>query len=194
MPVYAPGVVEDRYRRLLDDIGHEFPGFRLVRKQESRFQRAIHHGLTAITLGGMRSYLDSYQTTIGKTIYVTSDWDERDARDRYITLRHELVHIRQFHRYTLPGMAILYLLVPLPMGLAYFRAHFEKQAYEESIRTAAVVYDIEYVRSGPFRDHIIAQFLGPSYGWMWPFRRRIENWYDAIVRDIGVAPVDGIES
>ncbi len=91
-------------------------------------------------------------------------------------------------------MAILYLLVPLPMGLAYFRAHLEKQAYEESIRTAAIVYDIEYVRSGSFRDHIIAQFLGPSYGWMWPFRRSIENWYAGIVRDIGVAPVDGIES
>ena len=28
-------------------------------------------------------------------------------------------------------MALLYVLVPLPMGLAYFRARFEKEAYAE---------------------------------------------------------------
>ena len=26
-----------------------------------------------------------------------------------------------------------------------------------------------------------AQFVGGAYGWMWPFRRGIERWYDAIV-------------
>ena len=60
------------------------------------------------------------QTTIGKTIYVTRDWDERHPDERYITMCHELIHLRQFERYTLIGMAILYLLLPLPMGLAWF--------------------------------------------------------------------------
>mgnify|MGYP003947482077 CR=1 FL=1 len=74
------------------------------------------------------------QTTIGRTVYVTADWDHHDADQRSVTLRHEAVHLRQFRRFTLPGMAVLYLLVPLPMGLAWFRAHFEKQAYAESMK------------------------------------------------------------
>ena len=183
-------VAAERYNALLEEIRQEFPRFRLVRKDQSRFQRALHYGLIAITLGGMRGYLEHYQTTIGYTIYVTSDWDERDARERYVTLRHELVHLRQFHRYTLIGMAILYLLVPLPMGLSYFRARFEKEAYEESIRTAAQVYSMDHVRRGDFRDRVIRQFLGPSYGWMWPFRKQIEAWYDGFVAELE-ATTDG---
>ena len=36
----------------------EFPGFRLVKKHESAFQRVIHGLLAVVTLGGQRSYLD----------------------------------------------------------------------------------------------------------------------------------------
>jgi hypothetical protein len=129
----------------------------------------------------MRSYLDSFQTTIGATVYVTADWDELDPDERYVTLRHEAVHLRQFRRWTLPVMAVLYLLVPLPMGLAYFRARFEKEAYAESIRAAAEVWGPAHPRRAAFRAHVIAQFLGPTYGWMWPFRGHLERWYDEIL-------------
>ena len=183
-PVYDPRVAAERYRRLIEGISREFPRFRLVRKDRSRFQRAIHYGLCAITLGGMRSYLTSYQTTIGDTIYVTDDWDERDPDDRFVTLCHERIHLRQFRRYTVIGMAVLYLLVPLPMGLAYFRARFEKEAYAESIRRGAEVYGFEHVSAGDYRAHIVDQFLGPSYGWMWPFRGSIESWYDRVLASI----------
>lgn len=174
-------MAEERYRRLIEEIHREFPRFRLVRKDRSRFQKAIHYGLCAITLGGMRSYLSSYQTTIGYTIYVTADWDQRDPRERYVTMRHERIHLRQFRRYTVLGMAVLYLLIPLPMGLAYFRARFEQEAYAESIRSAAAVYGLDHVSAGEFREHIVAQFLGPSYGWMWPYRRSVEAWYERVL-------------
>ena len=173
-----------RYQRLLAEIAHEFPQFRLVQKDRSLLHRAIHRALVVITLGQMRSYLDSYQTTIGSTIYVTADWDRLDLDERWATLRHERIHLRQFRRYTLPGMAVLYLLLPLPLGLAGFRAHFEKQAYEESIRAAAEVRGKEHVARGPFRDRIIRQFTGPSYGWMWPFRQHLERWYDSVLSSI----------
>jgi hypothetical protein len=96
-------------------------------------------------------------------------------------MRHELVHLRQFRRYGLLGMALLYVLMPLPMGLAYFRARFEMEAYEETIRAAASVYGIAYVRAPSFRDYLVRQFVGPSYGWMWPFRRAVEAWYERAV-------------
>jgi hypothetical protein len=132
----------------------------------------------------MRSYLDSFQTTIGSTVYVTADWDTTSANQRYVTLRHEAIHLRQFRRYTLPGMALLYVLLPIPLGLAWFRAYFEKEAYAESIRAAAEVWGPDHPRLPSFRNHIIQQFTGPSYGWMWPFRSNIERWYDRILATV----------
>jgi len=177
-----------RYDRFVAALRHEFPAFRIVRKDRSPLHRAIHHALRAITLGQMTTYLDSFQTTIGCTVYVTADWDARDPDDRYVTLRHEAVHLRQFRRFTLPGMAVLYLLVPLPMGLAWFRAWFEKAAYAESIRAAAEVWGPDHPRRPEFRRHVIDQFLGAAYGWMWPFRGGLERWYDQVLS--GLPPPD----
>jgi hypothetical protein len=175
----------NRYDRLVAALHDEIPGFRIVRKDRSAFHRAIHHALVVVTAGRMRSYLDSFQTTIGKTVYVTADWDDWDPDRRYVTLRHEAIHLRQFQRLTLPVMAVLYVLLPLPMGLAYFRARFEKEAYAESIRAAAEVWGADYPRRESYRNYVIAQFLGPSYGWMWPFRRSLERWYDQVLASLG---------
>ncbi len=175
---------EARYQGLVRQLEVEFPRLRLVKKHESPGQRAIHLGLMAITLGGMRGYLEHYQTTIGTTIYLTADWDQRDPDERYCTLRHEAVHLRQFRRYTFPGMAILYLMIPFPFGLAYFRARFEREAYEESIRAAAEVWGPCAPAAADYRAHVIEQFTGPAYGWMWPFRRALERWYDRVLASL----------
>lgn len=161
---------------------------RIVKKPDSPLHKVIHHALVVLTFGGMRSYLDDYQTTIGRTIYVTADWDERDPLERYCTLRHEAVHLRQFRRFTLPGMAFLYLFLPLPLGVAYFRARFEMDAYAESIRAAAEIHGSAYPRSAGYRAHVLEQFTGPSYGWMWPFRRALERWYDGVLATL---PAEG---
>jgi hypothetical protein len=171
----------DRYDDLVAALRRELPGFRIVRKDRSLLHRAIHHALIGLTLGRMRSYLGSYQTTIGRTVYVTADWDDRDPDERYVTLRHEAIHLRQFRRFTLPGMALLYLLLPLPMGLAWCRAYFEKEAYAESVRAAAEVWGPEFPRRDAYRRHVIAQFTGAAYGWMWPFRGDVERWYDEVL-------------
>lgn len=171
----------DRYGALVEALRVEIPGFRIVRKDRSPLHKAIHYALLGLTLGRMRTYLDSFQTTIGRTVYVTADWDDWEPDRRYVTLRHEAVHLRQFRTFTLPGMALLYVLLPLPMGLAWFRAYFEKEAYAESIRAAAEVYGADYPRRPEYRRYIIDQFLGPSYGWMWPFRRQLERWYDGVL-------------
>ena len=173
-----------RYDALVEALRAEVPGFRIVRKDRSTFHKAIHYALIGLTLGRMRTYLDSFQTTIGRTVYVTADWDSIDADQRYVTLRHEAVHLRQFRKFTLPGMAVLYVLLPLPMGLAWFRAYFEKEAYAESIRAAAEVWGPAYPRRAAYREYVIGQFLGPSYGWMWPFRGQLERWYDDVLATV----------
>ncbi|MCX5747708.1 MAG: hypothetical protein NT062_35030 [Proteobacteria bacterium] len=174
----------DRYAQLVATLADEIPGFRVVRKDQSRLHRTIHYALIGLTFGQMRTYLTDFQTTIGKTVYVTSDWDAWTADHRYVTLRHEAIHLRQFRRYTLVGMALLYLFVPLPMGLAWCRAAFEREAYAESIRAAAEVWGAAYPRRTEYRRHIIDQFVGASYGWMWPFRTSLERWYDGVLASL----------
>src|SRR5690242_10294824 len=173
-----------RYDALVESLRAEFPRFRIVRKDRSALHKAIHYALCAVTLGRMRSYLDTFQTTIGSTVYVTPDWDDWEPDRRYVTLRHEAIHLRQFRTYSLPGMALLYVLLPLPFGLAWFRAYFEKAAYAESMRAAAEVWGPHYPRRAEYRRHIIDQFTGPSYGWMWPFRGGLERWYDEVLASL----------
>jgi hypothetical protein len=174
----------ERYDQLVAALRVEIPGFRIVRKDRSKLHRAIDVVLRVVTFGQMRDYLDGYQTTIGKTVYVTADWDRRDLLERYVTLRHEAVHLRQFRKFTLPVMALLYIFVPLPLGLAYFRARFEQAAYAESIRATAETFGRDAPRRPAYREHIVEQFLGPSYGWMWPFRASIERWYDRVLAEL----------
>lgn len=170
---------ERRYQALLAALTAEFPGFRLVRKEDSLLQRAIHWALCALSLGAMRRYLSDFQTTIGQTVYVTRDWDHLPATVRWATLRHEAVHLRQFRRLTVPGMALLYLLLPLPAGLSYFRMRLERAAYEETLWALAQARGVAAVRADrALRAHIVAMFVGPAYGFMWPFRRSVERWYD----------------
>ena len=89
----------DRYDALVDALRAEIPGFR--DRPQGPVARCTARSTTrcvVVTFGQMRSYLDSYQTTIGKTVYVTADWDDCDADERYVTLRHEAVHLRQFRK------------------------------------------------------------------------------------------------
>jgi hypothetical protein len=173
-----------QYEQLLEGIRAEFPGFRIVRKADAWTQKSIHWLLRVVTFGAQSAYLASYQTTIRRTVYVTADWEELSWEQRYITMRHEREHLRQFRRYTTPLMALLYLFGPLPVGLSWFRAHFEKQGYAESIRAAAEVYGLAHVEAPRFRDHVVAQFVSGAYGWMWPFPRSIERWYDGVVTEL----------
>src|SRR5262249_46654554 len=175
---------EDRYGALLDEIRDEFPGFRIVRKDRSALQRLIHAALVVVTVGAQRRYLDGYQTTIGRTVYVSRDWDDRPAAERWATMRHERMHLRQFRRHGLVGMALLYLLVPLPLGLAWFRARFEWEGYAETIRAHAELHGRSRVEEPGFRAGIVRQFTSGAYGWMWPFRRTLERWYDDVLRGL----------
>jgi hypothetical protein len=154
---------------------------RIVPKADVWHQRAIHQALRVVTLGAQSSYLDRYVTTLWRTVYVTADWEARPIEDRYATLRHELVHVRQFERWGVV-MAVAYLLLPLPLGLAWFRMRFEREAYEETLRTWHELGGRAAVER--LREHVISQFTSGSYGWMWPFRRTMERWFDSFAASL----------
>jgi hypothetical protein len=167
----------------LAEIRREFPRFRILYKRQSRFCYLLHWLLIAVTLGGQREFLDGYFTVLGDTLYVPQTWDDLSELDRVILLRHERVHLRQRRRYTSVGMTFLYLLPFLPLGLAYGRARIEWEAYSETLRATAELHGVLAARDPRLRERIVTRFIGPAYGWMWPFRRQVERWYDAVLSE-----------
>jgi hypothetical protein len=170
---------------LIEEIRSEFPDFRIVYKYDSTLMRTLDVLLRIITFGAMHSFMDDFATTIGSTVYIPSSWRRYSAVAKCLILKHERVHLRQQRKYGKILFALLYLFVFLPIGLAYFRAKFEKEAYEVSIREAYKAYGPLYVASSKYRESIISIFTGSSYAWMWPFRRNVELWYDSIISSLG---------
>ncbi len=165
----------------LAEMKREFPRFVVIKKAESPLSKAIDVFLKVVTFGGMRVFMTRYFTVIGDRLYVPPRWDDIDPVDAVITLRHERIHLRQRRRLTMPGMTIVYLLLPFPLGLAYGRARLEWEAYTETLRATLDLRGEDALRDEALRTRIVAQFTSPSYGWMWPFRKTVEGWYDGAV-------------
>ena len=172
--------------QLLSELQQEFPRLRVVYKESDRLSRWIHRGLVVLTWGGQKAYLSRYVTTIGQTLYLPSDWASRSAQSRYITLRHEAVHLRQFRRLGLWGMSALYLFPLFPVCLAIGRAHLEWEAYAETFRATAEQYGLAAAQHPRLREHVKKQFVGPAYGWMWPFPTMVDRWIDDVLAQLAL--------
>ena len=171
--------------KLLDltvQILKEFPDFRTINKSDSRLMKVIDRVLRIITLGKMSTYMTGFITTMGTTVYVPDSWDSMSETSKMTVLRHERVHMRQARRYGRLWFSLLYLLVPLPLGLAWFRAKFEMEAYEESLAAMLEYYGADSL--GPksrTQDNTIRHFMSAEYFWMWPFRGYMDRWYTRTV-------------
>ena len=174
----------DAFDKTLANIFFEFPKFRIVYKRDSKLMRAISWGLRVLTLGKMTSFMTSFHTTIGMTLYAADAWDTTDDAGRTITLRHELVHMRQNKRLGRITMGLAYLFIFFPIGLAYGRMRLEREAYEETLKALAELRGKGALTDQRRKDAIVSLFTGPSYLWMWPFKRSVERWYDRTVTRI----------
>lgn len=170
----------------------EFPKFKVVPKAESRMMKAIDVFLRVVSFGRMKSFMTGFATTMGTTVYVTPGWPTKPDAAKAILLRHERVHMRQARRLTRPLFSLLYLLPFLPGGLAWFRARFEMEAYEETIQATFEHYGRQAVFSKAFRDKITKNFTGPAYLWMSFFNKRgIDAWLmDTIEKVTSERPTD----
>jgi hypothetical protein len=171
-----------RTERFLDEIRREFPSFRIRKKRESLLQRAIHVALAVLTLGGQRVYLTRYHTVLFGTLWVPDAWDGMSDADQYILLRHERVHLRQRKRMGDLWMSFVYLLPFFPLFFAWGRARIEWEAYAETIRATAEVLGIDAAAN--LRPHIVERFTGPEYGWMWPFPKAVNCWFDEALANV----------
>ena len=95
------------YTDTVAEIRKEFPNFKLVWKQDSRFMRLIAFFLRCITFGLQSTFQTHYITTIGCTVYVPDSWRTCSDLARTITLRHERVHMRQRRALSMPLFTFL---------------------------------------------------------------------------------------
>jgi len=158
------------------DISREFPSFKVVRKSDSFLMKVISVFLRIITLNQMNEYMTDFTTTIGNTIYVPTVWDKYVPRTQIAILRHERVHMRQAARMGRILFFLTYVFWPFPLFFAWGRTKLEMEAYEETM-LAARENGVD-ITGTAFREDIIKHFITAQYGWMWPFRRTIERWFD----------------
>jgi hypothetical protein len=140
------------------------PHVKLIPKIESRWCRLV--GWFSPT------FVTRFWTTVGKKIYyptyVQNPLDPAFAK----TLAHEFVHIDQFGKRPDWWMLFLYLLVPVPMLLSYYRWKFERAAYLKAIQDA-------YAESGYYGDaylEAVVEVLWTGYGWPWP-KPWMRKWF-----------------
>lgn len=171
------------YQLLIDELETEFPDFEIRKKSDSRLMKAIDIALRVITLNQMKTFMTSFITTIGNTVYVTDSWDKRNITAKWITLSHERVHMEQAREYGRIRFSLLYLLV-LPCLFAFYRTRFEKEAYEVSLRCIVQAYGPKPVLDPNTKERFVEHFTTAQYFWMWVRRSDIEGWYDEAVARI----------
>lgn len=157
---------------------------KLIYKDESRLMRAFNK---LFYFGKKDSKFMNYYATTGKNriVYIPRGWwSKASDEEKVILLRHELIHMKQMERYGRFLFLFLYFCFPFPIGLAYYRAKFEKEGYEETLRARYEYWGSELITSRECKDWIVSQFTGGVYLWMWPFKKGISVWYDKTVREI----------
>jgi hypothetical protein len=80
------------------------------------------------------------------------------------------------------AMALVHLIPIFPLLLAYGRARIEWEAYVETLRATAEIHGLRAAEA--LRPYIVARFTGPDYGWMWPFPRAVERWFEDAITGI----------
>ncbi len=169
------------YDTLLSVVKAEFSSFKVVYKTDSWLMRAI-----AFLLFFNKGFTTSFVTTIGNTMYVPTKWSEWPDLLKERILRHERVHLRQQVRYGFLLYSFLYLFFPLPVGLAWFRARLEWEAYSETLRTIARREGVAVLLGDEVRAYYIRYFTSGDYGWMWPFPKQVGKWYDQLIEQLRV--------
>lgn len=172
------------------------PGFNIKKKTDSRFMKILGF----LTKPFCPTFMTNFATTIGNTVYLTDNMWTDDTKDMLILLAHELRHaadkkkngaIPHMLGYLFPqilallsllailafwnldwlwSLLFLIFLAPIPSPT---RTNIEKRGYCTSVFGYFWVW-------GTAEDALpwaIKQFTGPSYYFMWPFEKNVEEYF-----------------
>lgn len=132
-------------------------GVTVRRKAESRLMKLISFFLGAW-------FMRRAWTTIGShTIWAPSSADLVNLDKHEVTLRHELMHIRQARLY--PGwFQFSYLFFPVPFLFAWGRWRWEREAY------------LVNIEAGTHSVEEVINLLWSKYLWTWP-KPLMRRWF-----------------
>lgn len=149
-----------------------------VWKDESLLMRVI--GLVLSPFND--SFMRTYWTTIGQTIYVPTGvelWKQGEKvhweADHWHILQHEDDHRAFFASYGIILTAFLYLLFPIPIGLAWGRWVIERRAFLIDARSRPPTMRAVFVE-----EQVLPRLCGPDYLWTWP-KSWARRWFLARV-------------
>lgn len=127
-------------------------------------------------------FLERFVTTIGPVVAVPPQWlsslqSEVPNIGHLRVLLHEARHIQQFRWFGLGihpwvgvlPMALVYLLFPLPAGLAWGRYALEGDALKQELLLSRKEKLVQHPRVAfQTARHFAQQVSGPMYGYAWP--------------------------
>lgn len=171
----------DRTAALEAALAAEIPGFRVIYKDESR----LHQTIAALVRPLNDRYLQDYTTVLFGTVAFPSRAWRRAVGELaiYEVLRHEAVHLRDARRFPVL-FELSWLLLPLPTVLTA-RAFWEWRGYAESMRARV---EVGLPVDDAWIEFVVARFVGPDYGFMWPFPGSIRRRLRRLRAELGAAP------
>lgn len=181
-------------------VGKTDFNLQLKKKEETPWCKALAKVTDAVlglfTDTKRKGFMDRC-TTIGNVVYFPQGWTYGANPEWDLEmLRHELVHVRQFSCLSLFGskpvgvilFLLLYVLLPVPLGLAWFRYNLERKAFLMTIRTRLEI------GKPPNIDKYVDCLTGPLYGYAWPFKRATKKWFEDHTKPLvvfGLTPSQG---
>lgn len=144
---------------LVQKLSAQYDEFEVKRIGDSRFWSFMKRHVLKWVAG----------ITIGYTVYIDDAlWGT--ARGASV-LRHEAVHVRQWHEWWLIQPLTYFLLLPTLFSM---RAYWEWQAYKEDLRDAhegSINYPIDYraMTMDYYCQWVAGHFVGWNYFFMFPF-------------------------
>lgn len=147
----------------------------ILTTKDSWFWKLLSWCLFIVTFSKIKRerFLVDFATTIGPVMAFPVTWTTQQVM--FVCI-HESRHIKQFRYFGLGihpwvgvlPMALVYLLFPIPVGLAYFRYRLELDAdqfaWKYYLKKGA--YTNEDVRSRA--SSFAVTVSSSSYGWSWP--------------------------
>jgi hypothetical protein len=124
-----------------------------------------------------RFRLQEYTQAINNTIWLSCNWSKLTSFKKLSILKHEREHLLQFQKYGPILMSILYLFIFFPIGLAYFRAKFERQGLIRNMEMYVEHFGNNSKTMNICRDKYMRVLCGPSYLYAWPFKKAVTKWF-----------------
>lgn len=165
----------NRFEQLWIKVLKEIPGAKIVKHSDSWIWSALFWLLKNILR--VSTNFDSYTTTIANRIYVPNAWDTWSDTQKYITIRHEMQHLRQFRNWPFKflGHDYIWWINCLIMGFCYIavlpvfytlRAKFEIAGYTQTVLVEKELGFLDSNRAADLVTWLIAQFSSGAYFYM----------------------------